>query len=196
MSENRAPKQNDRRVKRTKKTLRESLLKLLEEKPIDKITVKELTETAEINRSTFYFYYKDVVDMVAQIQDEIFRTFEEEVLAEPPHLDEMSDFIDYIRKFLDFIRNNIDICRFAVTNDVNNLLSARIRKALLENLPDTKAVFDETDPRYYITIYGMSGIWYTILEWMYDGMKVPSDTFATFLAKTYFFGGRSVVLGE
>lgn len=192
----RAPKNNDRRVKRTKKILRESLMKLLDEKQVGKITVKELTEAAEINRSTFYFYYKDVPDMIGQLQDEIFESFQTEVLGEQAVLNDIEDFIGYIGKFLRFIKENSDVCRFAVSNDINNTLTAKIKKSLLDNLPDTKAIFDETDPRYYITIYGMSGIWQTILEWMYDGMKVPTDEFAVFLAKTYFFGGRAVVLGE
>ena len=72
----------DRRVKRTKKILRECLFRLLSEKSIDEITVKELTESADVNRSTFYFYYKDINDMIRQIQDEIYYVFEKDVIAQ------------------------------------------------------------------------------------------------------------------
>lgn len=43
----------NRRTRLTKRLLRESLLELLHEKPVDHITVKELCECAELNRSTF-----------------------------------------------------------------------------------------------------------------------------------------------
>lgn len=195
MPENRTHNEEDRRVRRTKRILRENLLKLLEQKPLSKISVKELTEMSEVNRSTFYFYYKDVIDMVTKIQDEIFEVFEKEVLTKDAVLLEIGDFTDYIHRFLTFIRNNEQICRFAISNDVENTLSARIRKALLEKVPDTKKIYHEDDPRYYVTIYGISGIWDTILEWMYDGMKIPPDEFAAFLSQVYFFGGRTVVMG-
>lgn len=196
MPNERSHREDDRRVKRTKKILRDNLLKLLEEKPVSKISVKELTEMSEVNRSTFYFYYKDVADMVLHLQDEIYAQFEAEVLSQKVDLVEISDFSRYIETFLTFIKNNEEICRFAISNDVDNKLSARIKEALLQSIPDTKKVFPEADPRFYITIYGISGVWYTILEWMYDGMLIPPEQLATFLSKSYFYGGRSVVLGE
>ena len=44
----------DRRVRKTKKSLRDSLFVLLQEKNISQITVTELTRLADVNRSTFY----------------------------------------------------------------------------------------------------------------------------------------------
>lgn len=58
----------DRRVKRTKKILYEALLTLMQNKAINKITVKELTELADINRKTFYLHYTDIFDMIDQIK--------------------------------------------------------------------------------------------------------------------------------
>ena len=63
MAERAERRSEDRRVKRTKKALRDCLFQLLDEKSADEITVKELTSAADINRSTFYFYYKDIDDI-------------------------------------------------------------------------------------------------------------------------------------
>ena len=52
-------KRSDARVRYTRKVLKESLLSLLKEKPINKITVKEVCELAELNRATFYSHYSD-----------------------------------------------------------------------------------------------------------------------------------------
>jgi AcrR family transcriptional regulator len=60
-----------RKVLYTKKTLKESLLVLLHEKDISKITVKELCQVADVNRSTFYSHYKDVFDIIEQMEDHI-----------------------------------------------------------------------------------------------------------------------------
>ena len=47
----------DRSVEYTKMVIQNSFTRLLKEKPINKITVKEICELADINRSTFYKYH-------------------------------------------------------------------------------------------------------------------------------------------
>ncbi|NSB14257.1 hypothetical protein [Clostridium beijerinckii] len=47
----------DRRIRRTKKVLIEALTKLMSEKKINKITVKELTDLADVNRNIFSFLF-------------------------------------------------------------------------------------------------------------------------------------------
>ncbi|WP_276356463.1 TetR/AcrR family transcriptional regulator [Cohnella caldifontis] len=61
----------DRRTQRTKKLLRQALLELIDEKGLESITVSDLTTRAEINRGTFYLHYKDVYDLLEQMQSEI-----------------------------------------------------------------------------------------------------------------------------
>ena len=60
----------DRRVKYTKQIIKETLLQLLEEKDINKITVSEICKIADINRATFYRYYIDVYDLLEKIEDD------------------------------------------------------------------------------------------------------------------------------
>ena len=50
----------DARVRYTVHMIQNIFLELLKEKPVAKITVKEICERAEINRSTFYKHYQDV----------------------------------------------------------------------------------------------------------------------------------------
>ena len=55
-------KKEDRRVRRTRKILTQALTELLQQKQVNEITVKELTDLADMNRGTFYLYYKDIFD--------------------------------------------------------------------------------------------------------------------------------------
>ena len=48
----------DIRVKKTKRAIQKTFIDLLREKPIEKITVKEIAERAEINKTTFYSHYE------------------------------------------------------------------------------------------------------------------------------------------
>ncbi len=60
----------DRRVLYTKMFLKESLLELMKEKPVDKITPTELCRKAEINRNTFYAHYYSTRDVLEEIETE------------------------------------------------------------------------------------------------------------------------------
>lgn len=51
----------------TKNVLAASLKKLLLKKPLDKITITDLTEEAGINRMTFYYHFQDIYDLVAWV---------------------------------------------------------------------------------------------------------------------------------
>ena len=69
-------KKEDRRVRRTKKMLTQALMQLMQEKQIKEITVKELTDLADMNRGTFYLYYRDVYDMLEKLEDSMFEALD------------------------------------------------------------------------------------------------------------------------
>lgn len=95
-------KEDDRRVRKTKARLREALVELLREKRVEEIAVTELTRRADVNRGTFYCHYRDVHQMVEQLEEELFEEFEGLLDAYPasvlrcglrPILQDMFDFV-------------------------------------------------------------------------------------------------------
>jgi AcrR family transcriptional regulator len=58
----------DRRVRRTTAAIQSAFLKLIFEKDINQITVRELCELADINKSTFYLHYRDIYDLAEQFK--------------------------------------------------------------------------------------------------------------------------------
>lgn len=60
----------DRKTRYTRMVLQDSLIELMREKPINKITIKELCEKADVNRTTFYAHYTDQYDLLRKIEDE------------------------------------------------------------------------------------------------------------------------------
>ncbi|MED3729534.1 TetR/AcrR family transcriptional regulator [Priestia filamentosa] len=61
----------DLRVMRTKESIRDALVELIEEKGFKAITVKDITTRANINRGTFYAHYQDKFDLMTKCQEEI-----------------------------------------------------------------------------------------------------------------------------
>ena len=67
----------DRRVRKTKKQLRSALTTLLLEKEISRITVRDVAELADVNRGTFYAHYRDVYDLLHQLEDDMLTQMDE-----------------------------------------------------------------------------------------------------------------------
>ena len=63
----------DRRVRRTRKQLQTALAALMREKDLKDITVRELTELADVNRGTFYAHYKNISEVLESIQSDVAR---------------------------------------------------------------------------------------------------------------------------
>lgn len=61
----------DMRVVKTRRAVRNALIELAEEKDVDKITVKELCERAEISKPAFYSHYGNIYDVVDEVENEV-----------------------------------------------------------------------------------------------------------------------------
>ncbi|WP_052118945.1 TetR-like C-terminal domain-containing protein [Bifidobacterium callitrichos] len=87
----------DRRTRRTRLLLQEALLRLLADKPLNRITVTELTELADVNRVTFYAHYHDVYDMFDQLRLDLIEMYTDMTYR---HTQEMcnGDYRPFIRE--------------------------------------------------------------------------------------------------
>jgi len=65
----------DRRQKRSRKVICDALLALMKDKPIEEITVKELTDMADVNRKTFYNNYGSIMDVKRELEDNLVELF-------------------------------------------------------------------------------------------------------------------------
>lgn len=78
----------DLRERKTKRSIKNAFLQLRAQKPLERITVKELAGLAEISKATFYLHYKDIYDLSGQLQNEVIQTILDDVLQpEVPLLD-------------------------------------------------------------------------------------------------------------
>ena len=61
---------DDKRIRRTKRSIHEALLELIQEKAVTRITTTELCLKAEVNRNTFYAHYATPEDVLAELEQE------------------------------------------------------------------------------------------------------------------------------
>ena len=76
-------KKIDKRIIRTRQWLSKAFLELLEEKGLQKMTVQDITERANVNRATFYAHYEDKYDLFNTIID---HTFQQKLASKIPPL--------------------------------------------------------------------------------------------------------------
>ena len=156
-------KKEDRRVRRTKKLLTQALTELLQKKQVNEITVKELTDLADMNRGTFYMYYKDIFDMLEKIEDELFQKLD--VIAQShEHGDPTQQVKPILLDLFRFIEENQEMCRVLLSpnGDMNFLhrLYEAIRERGLEIWKDQMGSLGEKefDYRYSFVIFGCAGM--------------------------------------
>ena len=80
----------------TKKAIKETFLSLLDERPLNRITVKDIVETCGINRSSFYYHFEDLPALLEEIINERV----EELIASHPSVDSLEDCFDAAAEFV------------------------------------------------------------------------------------------------
>ena len=156
-------KKEDRRVRRTRKILTQALTELLQQKQVNEITVKELTDLADMNRGTFYLYYKDIYDMLEKIQDEMFEKLNTIfALREDEKVTEQTKpiLLDLFR----FIEENREMCQVLLSPNGDMSFLHRLNDVLRQKClhmylgAEPAANEEDFDYRYSFMVYGCAGI--------------------------------------
>lgn len=114
-------RRTDARARYTTRVLKESLLKLLADKPVNKITVVEVCQEAGINRTTFYSHFSDCFDLLSSIEDDLLREFEASLTSADP-----LDVTALITSIYDMIDRNEMACRQLIFGKFNAALISRM----------------------------------------------------------------------
>ena len=185
------PRKEDRRVRRTKKLLMQALTELLQQKQAKEITVRELTDLADMNRGTFYLYYKDIFDMIEKIEDELFENLNG-IIALRENADVSEQAKPILRDLFAFIEDNQEMCRVLLSpnGDMNFLhrLNEVMREKCLQlyQTADLKGSEDEFDYHYSFIVFGCAGI---IRSWVNRGCPENAEEMADLTSRMILSGG-------
>lgn len=138
------PVKTDRRIRKTKAQLRTGLAKLLQKKSIKEITVKELVELVDINRSTFYLHYSDIYNMLSSIEEKLLEEIRQTILNHPVSPFNESSF-PFIEDIFQILEENKDICcallghngDIAFLHRIESLISDHSLSVLRVTFPET-----------------------------------------------------------
>lgn len=182
-------KKEDRRVRRTKKLLTQALTELLQQKQAKEITVKELTDLADMNRGTFYLYYRDVFDMLEKIRNEMFERLNT-IIALHENEDVTAQTKPILLELFRFIAENREMWRVMLSpnGDMNFLhqLNEVLREKCLKLYQATEQNEDEFDYRYSYVVFGSAGI---IRAWVNRNCPESPEQMAEMTNRMILSGG-------
>ncbi|WP_180326598.1 TetR/AcrR family transcriptional regulator [Raoultibacter phocaeensis] len=172
----------DHRVRLTKMMLRDSFFDLMQEKPVSKITVKELCDRAGVNRATFYSHYADIYALYEEIERELAQT----IMHSLKNTIEGGSLEAFSKDICTTIARNEKLCMafFGEYSDPELLLrivdTFRERSIAMWRRVKPDLAADELDRFYTFMANGCLAV---IRSWVQTGMRESTDDIARFIEK-------------
>lgn len=167
-------KRTDRRVRKTKAQLRAGLASLMKEKNVNDITVKELVEAVDINRSTFYLHYTDIRNMLESVEHEMLEEIENLIRDHPIGLNE-NTFL-FIADLFSILETNKDLCAALIGPTGDMAFIYKIEKIIRENSMKALTPYFPTaldDLKYSYDFY-LNGCFGLVKSWLLNnGSETP-----------------------
>ena len=117
---------------RSKKLICMALADLLQEKPLDKITVTDVVRRAEINRGTFYAHYTDIPDVLHHVIKQTFSHIRESVFeSNQPKADIPHVLLHGIQEILE---SDLDFCKKVMASSASSMMEEELVKLVLDYL--------------------------------------------------------------
>ena len=184
----------DRRVRKTKRQLREALTTLLLEKKFSDITVREISELADVNRGTFYTHYRDTTDLLHQLESSFLNRLRE-ISATVKRQDWERATYAYLEEVFTLCRDNADIYRALVCNgsdpDFEERFVITLRNQYLRSFLEHVCRTEERIQELYC-VYIVDGMLAIVSLWLNTGMKETPEEMARLISKLISTGMKSV----
>ncbi len=159
----------DRRIRRTKKAIKEALIEVLKKKNVENVTIKELADKADITRATFYQYYRDPVDTLEQLQKEICADLQK--IVEKTEGGDAAGFFALLFQYFYEDKTKADILSFSMQNQTGyEKLGQYIHNKYMLRWKDK--YIDKSLKQYeYYRCYIVFGCIAVVENWVRYGMK-------------------------
>lgn len=171
----------------TKHMFRTALIELMEEKPFHKITIKEICERADLNRTTFYLHYTDQT----QLLNEIITLVEDDMTNCIPAPDDKGNGLERLKQYLEYVKANAKIYRTLMRSDDDGGARTRIISDILRDIKDSLPVLGKPLENRYIYRFIIDGSISMILNWIDSDFDISTEV----LAKLIFDLGNIAIKG-
>ncbi|MBQ8028494.1 MAG: TetR/AcrR family transcriptional regulator [Clostridia bacterium] len=182
-------------VKKTKKAFELSLVSLAKDYPLNKISVKQICEKAELSRNAFYFHYSDINALIQDIED----TMIEHIVSkfdEFRSVDFADTVLEIIKFLTDYLCENRDTTLMLIDSSYSTSFTKRINKAFSDFYFEYFKLYHKTDFRgtydffYEFVSCGYCGM---LVQWLHDPGEISKRHFVRL---SYTFVKRLMVVDD
>ena len=169
---------------RSRKLIRQAFYEILKEKSFEKITVTDIVKRAEVNRSTFYAHYPDVMGIVEEIQGEI--------IDYTQHFMENTDFKDFyenpkphLEYIVKLVAENNELYRLLMTSAMAVKQMDQLKYILIDRTIETLDVRQGIQNKFeleFATRFYMGGIIDVYTQWLNGVINCSLDELTEQLA--------------
>lgn len=174
----------DRRTLKTESAIKEAFISLLKEKRFETITVKELTDRADIHRATFYDHYEDIYNlyrvMVGDILDDIADIYAKK---------QPNTYYEFYSEIIDYISQRLELARHVFINsrvDHNTTMLYEITSYLVDmtkklwmNEYGIEEINLKLEYQAYYRVYGIIAL---VGHWISSDYSMPAEDLKKLIA--------------
>lgn len=192
----------DRRVRKSKNAIKKAFIELLKENRIEKITIQEISDLADVNRGTFYLNYEDKYALLEEMENEHIEKIRGmvDISKMPLHQTSTESFIDdfaktIIANVITHINENIEFYKVILTlerkSKIENQFSVFVRNNLEFLIDEGEDVFGI--PEEYFLSYITGSMISMIKYWVNDEDRVSVDELVNYSAAIAGTGPLSIM---
>ncbi len=166
----------DRRARRSRKLLKESLLELMKRKTFSDISVRDVTDAADMNRATFYLHYSGTAELLQSVEEDLLAELQALVDAHMQETFAVGSVAPVFEPVLDFAVEHRETCAVLFASSEASGFFQSIQRLVHENgAPLVRTWFQPADPRLtdYLLNFLAWGFIGLLAEWFEKDMALP-----------------------
>ena len=179
------PKENQR-VAISKQLLKAGLLKLLQKKHISKISVSELCQEAEINRTTFYRHYETPNDILMEIASDYIKEFRN--FSSSTNISH--DLYNEIAQLCRFLYAHADMAKLLIRNNTNDGITKIFQELCDDFVGKRKILYKgvpvDDDTLYLFSSFFSVGMYTLISQWLIEDIAKTPEEIANLICCSFY----------
>lgn len=169
----------DRRVKKTRKILQESLATLLSQNDLPTITIRALSTQADVHRSTFYAHYEDIYALYHEIEDQVIVDLTTLMTKHAT-----AELDTYYQLLFNYVDQNRLFCKMLFSNHAPHSFLERLTELFQgASLVSWAAISSGgTESLAYLAAYHVQGCFSMVQKWTATDFKLPKAELTEMIA--------------
>jgi len=174
-----------RKTRYTRRVIRESLIELMEKKPITRISIKEICALADVSRPTFYAHYTDQYKLLQSIEDETHAFFMEVNFVNHAKKLSKRELTALVADVLQYIERNSNSIQVLLSENGSPAFQRKIFRGFTEYIQQAMKKFSEKEAvsakAAYYSVFTANGILALVQYWLKNKMALPAQELAAMI---------------